>query len=133
MKFTTLLTINSVLAVVCGIACVLMPSQLLASYNVSLAPMGLVIYQFWGAALVGLGMLTWFAKSIRESALQRKFALALFITNGLSCIMAVRGQLAGTNNFGWSTVILFFLLTLGFATFMFIPSSRSHDNTGRAT
>jgi len=31
--------------------------------------MGLVIYQFWGAALIGLGMLTWFARSVRESAL----------------------------------------------------------------
>ena len=120
MKFKTLLTINSTLAFVTGIACVLMPAQLLASYNVSLAPMGLVIYQFWGTALIGLGLLTWFARSVRESALQRKFALALFMTNGLSCIMAVRGQFAGANTFGWSTVALFFLLALGFGAFMLI-------------
>ena len=120
MKFKTLLTINSTLAFVTGIACVLMPAQLLASYNVSLAPMGLVIYQFWGTALIGLGLLTWFARSVRESALQRKFALALFMTNGLSCIMAVRGQFAGASTFGWSTVALFFLLALGFGAFMLI-------------
>jgi hypothetical protein len=118
MKFKILLTINSALAFVSGIACVLMPAQLLTSYDVSLAPMGLVIYQFWGAALIGLGMLTWFARSVRESALQRKFALALFITNGLSCVMAVRGQFAGANTFGWSTVALFFLLALGFGAFV---------------
>ena len=95
MKFKTLLTINSALAFVSGIACVLMPAQLLASYDLSLAPIGLVIYQFWGAALIGLGMFTWFARGVRESALQRRFAMALFITNGLSCVMAVRGQFAG--------------------------------------
>jgi len=72
-----------------------MPAQLLASYDVSLAPMGLVIYQFWGAALIGLGMFTWFARSVRESGLQGRFALGLLITNGLSCVMAVRGQFAG--------------------------------------
>jgi predicted membrane channel-forming protein YqfA (hemolysin III family) len=99
-----------------------MPAQLLASYDVSLAPMGLVIYQFWGVALMGLGMLTWFARSVRESVLQRKFALALFITNGLSGVMAVRGQFAGANTFGWSTVALFFLLALGFGVFMRIKT-----------
>jgi hypothetical protein len=103
-----------------GIACVLMPAQLLASYDVSLAPMGLVIYQFWGVALIGLGMLTWFARSVKESALQRRFALALFITNGLNCVMAVRGQFAGANTFGWSMVALFLLLALGFGAFVLI-------------
>ena len=122
MKFTTLLTINSILAFAGGSACVLMPAQLLASYDVSLAPMGLIIYQFWGVTLIGLGMVTWFARSIQESALQIKFALALFITNGLSCIMSIRGQFAGANTFGWFTVLLFFLLTLGFGTFMRIKT-----------
>ena len=120
MKFKTLLTINSALAFISGIACVLMPAQLLASYDVSLAPMGLVIYQFWGTTLIGLGMLTWFARSVRELALQRRFALALFVTNGLSCVMAVRGQFAGANTFGWSTVALYFLLALGFGAFVLI-------------
>ncbi|UCE27243.1 MAG: hypothetical protein JSW52_00370 [Candidatus Coatesbacteria bacterium] len=120
MKFKTLLTVNSALAFISGIACVLIPAQLLASYGVRLAPMGLVIYQFWGAALIGLGMLTWFARGIKESALQRRFALALFITNGLNCVMAVRGQFAGANTFGWSTVALFSLLALVFGAFVLI-------------
>jgi len=119
MKFKSLLTINAVVAIVSGIACMLMPAKLLASYDVSLAPMGLVIYQFWGASLIGLGMFSWFAKSIKESTLQRKFALTLFITNGLSCAMAVRGQFAGANNFGWSTVALYLLLTLDYGVFNF--------------
>lgn len=120
MKFKTLLTINSVLAVVAGIACVLAPAQLLSNYGVSLIPMGLVIYQFWGATLTGLGMLTWFAGNIKESELQKTFALSLFITNGISCVMAIRGQYAGANAFGWSTVALYFLLALGFGYFLFI-------------
>ena len=122
MKFKTLCIFNSFMAFISGVLCVLMPAKLLASYNVSLAPMGLVIYQFWGVSLIGLGMLSWFARSVTESALQKRFALALFITNGLSCIMAVRGQYAGANNLGWSTVSLFFLLALGFGTFMLIAS-----------
>lgn len=120
MKFKTILTINSVLAFATGLACVLIPTQLLANYGVSLAPMGLVIYQFWGTALIGIGMFSWFVRNINELALQKKFAIVLFITNGLSSIIAIRGQYSGANSSGWSTVLLFLILTLSFGTFLFI-------------
>ena len=116
MKFKTLFTINSILAILFGVAGLLAPAQLLASYNVSLKPMGLVIYQFWGAALIGLGLFAWFARCVEKIVLQRKFAVALFVTNTLSCVMAVRGQYAGANSLGWSVVALFFLLAIAFGT-----------------
>ena len=62
MKFKALLTVNSILAFASGAVCVLIPAQLLAHYDVVLSPMGLVIYQFWGATLIGLGMIIWFAR-----------------------------------------------------------------------
>ena len=130
MKFKVLLTINAFLAFVSGAACVLMPAQLLAQYDVSLSPMGLVIYQFWGAALMGLGMLTWFAMRITTVALQKRIALALFVTNGLSVVMAVRGQFAGANASGWSTVALFLLLTLAWGVFIPLKASMAnHPDT----
>jgi hypothetical protein len=120
MKFTILLTINAVLATVSGLACVLFPTHLLKCYGVSLSTMGLVVYQFWGTALIGVGMFTWFARVITDITLQRKFALSLLFTNGLSFVIAIRGQFAGANNSGWSTVTLFLLLTLGFGVFLFV-------------
>ncbi len=120
MKFKRLCTVYSILAFLPGTFCVLIPAQLLASYDMSLSAMGLVIYQFWGVGLIGLGMLTWFIRNIEEAALQRKSALVLFITNGLSCVMAVRGQFAGANTFGWSTVVMYLLLSLSFGVFMCI-------------
>lgn len=118
MKFKILLIINAILAFTIGVACVLIPARLLAQYDVVLSPMGLVIYQFWGVALIGLGLLTWLAKSITELSLQKNFAFALFITNGLSAIMAIKGQYAGANTSGWSTVTLFLLLAIGFGVFL---------------
>ncbi|MEJ2611856.1 MAG: hypothetical protein P8179_17700 [Candidatus Thiodiazotropha sp.] len=118
--FKVLLTINAILAFVSGAVCALIPRQLLAHYDVSLSPMGLVIYQFWGVALIGLGMLTWFLRNITEVALQKRIGLALLITNGLSVAMAIRGQFAGANSSGWSTVVLFFLLTLCWGIFLLI-------------
>lgn len=120
MKFKTLLIFNSVLAFISGIACILVPAQLLSSYGIMLIPMGLVIYQFWGTALIGLGMLIWFVRNIKDPDLQKAFALSLFIMNGINCIIAIRGQYAGANNLGWSNVALYFLLTFGFGRFMFM-------------
>ncbi|MBN2609925.1 MAG: hypothetical protein JXB00_00040 [Bacteroidales bacterium] len=120
MKFKILCTIVSILAIITGIFCVLAPACFLSNYNVSLPEIGLVIFQFWGAALIGFGMLIWLARGTKDPGLQRKYALVLFIANGLSCVMAVRGQFAGANTFGWSTVGIFLLLSLSSGIFMFI-------------
>jgi hypothetical protein len=114
MGFGTLLLVNAVVAVLAGIACILAPAQLLATYGVSLTPMGLVVYQFWGAALVGVGLLTWIARTAEKPGSQRAIALSLFITYAISCVIAARGQSAGANSLGWSTVALFLALALGY-------------------
>ena len=86
--------------------------------------MGIVVYQFWGATLVGLGMLIWISRTITDRLLQRRISLALFITNALCCVMAVRGQYAGANTRGWSMVVLFGLLAVayGISTFMHVQN-----------
>ena len=114
MRFESLLLVSAVIAVPMGVACILAPAQLLATYGVALAPMGLVIYQFWGAFLLGLGMLAWSARKITDRGVQRAIASSLTITFGISCAIAVRGQFAGANNVGWSTVALFLLLASAF-------------------
>lgn len=128
MKFKTILTINSVLAFAAGLACVLMPAQLIANYGVNLTSMGLVIYQFWGVALIGIGMLSWFVRGINELALQKKIAIVLLITNGLSSIIAVRGQYAGANASGWTTVVTFFILALCYGIFLLINMNLRKSN-----
>jgi len=97
-----------------GIACIVMPSGLLANYGLSLPPMGLVIYQFWGVSLLGLGVLTWILRESRDAQTQARSSLALAGIHLLNCVMAVRGQSAGANDFGWTTVGLFLLLALAF-------------------
>lgn len=114
MSFRVLLAINAVIAFLMGAACVIAPAQLVGTYGVTLTPMGLVIYQFWGVTLMGLGLLTWFARTSEEPSAQRAIALSLFLYHGLSCAVAVRGQYAGANRLGWTTVGLFLVLALAF-------------------
>jgi len=72
MNFKTLLTINAALAMVSGSAFILIPGQLLASYGIRLSLMGEVIYQFRGATLLGLGLLTWSVRPLKAPEFQKK-------------------------------------------------------------
>ena len=123
MKIKALFIINAILALVMGVACVIAPAQLLSSYDVTLSPMGLVIYQFWGAALVGMGLLIWLTRNIQERKIKRALTFSLFCVNGISCAIAIRGQYAGANTLGWSTVTLFALLALGYGLFLIMRSN----------
>ena len=102
---------------VSGIAFILIPGQILASYGIRLSLMGEVIYQFWGATLVGLGLLTWRVRPFKAPEFQKKIALYLSVINGLSCLLALRGQTAGANAWGWSTVVVYMLMATGFGYF----------------
>jgi hypothetical protein len=130
MRFENLLFVNAVIAVPMGIAFILAPARLLTTYGVTLSPMGLVIYQFWGVFLVGLGLLVWSVRKVEDRGVQRAIALTLFLTYGASCIIAVRGQLAGANITGWSTVVFFSLLALTFGYYRLILLRRPDGRHG---
>ncbi len=105
----------AVIAAIGGIGCLAMPEVLLASFGVELSAMGLIIYRFWGAALLGLGMMAWIARGTHSQQRRLGFASALAVANLLAAIIAVLGQYAGANAAGWSNVALFSLVAMAFA------------------
>ena len=119
------MVINSIIAVVAGTGCILAPARLLAMYRVRLLPLGKTTFQFWGATLLGLGMLTWSVRRTDDRGLEKAVASVLAMTYGISCVLAVRGQLAGANSLGWSTVALFCVLALAFAYMRFMSLRRN--------
>lgn len=114
MGYKNLMTAHAVIAIPMGLACAGAPAVLLANYGVSLPPMGLVIYQFWGVSLLGLGVLTWIIRASQEARIRERSSVALAGIHLMNCVLALRGQSAGANDFGWSTVALFLLLSLAF-------------------
>lgn len=119
MKFKTLLNLNVVLAVASGFACLFIPVQILANYGVTLIPFELIIYQLWGATLIGFGLFIRTLRNTKVLKMQMVIVLSLFFANGLCCFFSIHGQFAGANIFGWSTVALYSLLMLSYAIFVF--------------
>jgi len=124
MKLSILMLINTIIAAVFGVAFIVIPWQVLVLYGVQPNPALNYVGQLFGAALVTFAVLTWSARNTDESDAKRSIVLALFIGDAIGFIVALIAQINGiVNTFGWSTVVIYLFLALGFGYFVFAKSS----------
>ena len=120
MKLNTLLVINALLACVFGLAFVLIPSQVYPLYavepNAQLNFMG----QLFGVTLLTIALVTYLMRNVVDPNSRKSLVSALFVGNGIGFVVSLIGQLSVVvSAFGWSTVAIYFLLALGFASLQF--------------
>lgn len=126
MKLSTLFTINAIIAAIFGLTFVLVPETSFSLYGFNLSPGGIIIARLFGAALLGYAVLTWFARNAGESEARKAIILAMVFSETVSFIVALLAQFSGAvNALGWSTVIIYLFLALGFGYFQFIKPSTS--------
>jgi hypothetical protein len=122
MKLSTFLSIVGVVAVLFGIGFVAVPAQVLAQYGIPTDRHVVVMSRFFGAALINIGLIAWFARYIVDPVGRRSIVLAGLIGDVIGFFVALNGQLNGDiNALGWSTVVIYALFAIGFACFQFAP------------
>ena len=126
MKLSNLLVINTLVCLIYGIILVLTPATMLSLHGVAQDPGERLMAQYFGSALIAIGLLTWFARNVADSEAQRAIILALLIAGVIGVIVSVLGTVSGVMNaVGWSAVGIYVLLALGFAYFQFMKPSAS--------
>lgn len=126
MKLKTLMTINAIVAIVFGVAFVIVPTQAYSLYDITADEQLIYMGQLFGAALIGFALLTWMARNATDSDARKAIVLALFISDGIGFVVALIGQLGNVvNTLGWSTVAIYLLLALGFGYFQFFKPASS--------
>ncbi len=124
MKLNTLLVINAVVALVYALGSLLVPATLLTLYGITSGPGEQLMAQFFGVALVAVGLLTWFARNVADASAQRAIILALLISDAVGIVVSLLGTLSGVMSVvGWSAVAIYLLLGLGYAYFQFMKPS----------
>ena len=120
MKLSTLMVINAIIAAVFGVCFVVVPGQLMSLYGPDVTPPLVYVGRLFGAALLTLAVLTWTARKAPDSEARRAILLAMVVGDGIAFIASLVGQLGGVMNaLGWSTVVIYLLLAIGFGYFCF--------------
>ena len=120
MTLRTLMILNAVIACAFGVAFVLVPGVVYSLYGVD--PSGQLNYmgQLFGGALLTIALITWLMRNVTEPTTRKPIVLALLIGNAVGFVISLIGQLNhAVNTLGWSTVAIYFVLSLGFASIQF--------------
>lgn len=126
MKLGNLLVLNAVVALAFGIGFVLLPATVLTLYGVTPGPGVNLAGQYFGVELIAVGLLSWFAKGVSDSAAQRAIILAFLIADVIGLIVSIMGTLSGVfSAVGWSAVAIYLVLSLGYAYFQFMKQGSS--------
>jgi hypothetical protein len=120
MRLSTLLLFGGVLALVFGLGFLLVPRPMLTLYGVPTDPSVALMARFFGAALVQIGLVLYLIRDVGDPRTQRGVVIGSFIGSVAGLVVALTGQFWDLlNQFGWTTVAIYGLLTLGYGSIMF--------------
>lgn len=115
MKLKTMMTTKSVISLFFGVAFLLVPIQVMAIYNLSLDAGGALITRLLGAAFIMLGIWLAMARDVDEPAARRAVCVSSVVADTIAAVVVALTLLSGVGNWlGWTNVILYALLALGF-------------------
>lgn len=124
MRLNTLLLIAGALALIFGLSFLLVPGAVLPLYGIEPAPATSLMSRFFGVALVNLGLAVYLLRDVREPVARRGLVLAGAVGSAAGLAVATMGQLGGlVNAMGWSTVAIYGLLLVGYASHLRAQSS----------
>ena len=121
MRLSSLLVIAAIIGAAFGVAFVVASGPLLSVYGITLDKAGTLVAQLFGAALISLAVLNWFARDVTDPVARQAVVLGNLAGDVVGFVVILLGQLAGiANTLGWSNVAIYLLLALGFAYVQFM-------------
>jgi apolipoprotein N-acyltransferase len=119
MKLKTLLIIKAIVCLCLGIPILIVPVFMYSIFGASLSAGSAFPAREYGAALIGIMLLTWIARNAQESDARWAIVLALFVYDAIGFIVTLVAIIAGAlNPLTWMIVVLYLFLALGFGYFL---------------
>jgi hypothetical protein len=118
MKLRNFFLVNAVVAVLFGLGFVIIPATVLSWYGVELAPAGLFVSRLYGSALLTFAFISLLVRRLPTSEALLAILLSFFLGDAIGFVLFLIFQLQGiANALGWSTVVIYLQLGLGFGYF----------------
>ena len=132
MKLSYLFTYQAVVAVLFGLSGLVMPATLGDIYGASFDKLAQTLAQYFGAAFITIGLISWFLRNAPESSerlwVVRSLAFGALL-GIIPDVMAITNNLV--NQLGWLNVALALISTIGFGYYGFIKTSTSEAMAAR--
>ena len=123
MNYRIMLALNSVIALLFGLGFLFVPTRALGLFGTETFVSTVLFSRLFGAAMLGLGLVLWFAKDVKEASMQKGLGIALLVTAVTGLIVTLLGTFASnavirTN--GWAVMIIYVVLGLGYGYLLFL-------------
>ncbi len=114
MKLSLYLAITGGVAVLFGLAFVLVPELSLRQYGFPTEPHNLMQSRYFGTALLAFGLVPLLGRSLKDDAALRVILLAGVVGNGISAIISAMAATSGLlNQMIWGSVLIYGVFLAG--------------------
>ena len=123
MGYKFFLILNMLVALVLGLAFLVIPVAVLEFFGTETYVSTEVMGRLFGSVLTTVGLLLWFAKDVEEPKTKKGFLIALFIGSLMSLIVFMIGTFSGKTvirSNGLIIVGVYLVFTLGYAFLAFL-------------
>ena len=121
MNYRTLFLLNSFFAFLLGAVFLILPALAIGQFGVDSYTSTRMMAQFFGTAMLALGLLLWFVRDAASEAMQRRMAVAMLVGALAGLFVTALGAFAGilrTNS--WMAFLVYALFGLGYALLLFL-------------
>jgi hypothetical protein len=120
MRLGTLLRLAGLLALAFGLGFLLAPARVLPLYGIVAEPVVALMARFFGATLVQLGLVLYLIRDVSDFTTRRGVVIGSFLGSLAGFVVSLTAQFWGlVNSFGWSSVVIYGVLLLGYGFFVF--------------
>lgn len=123
MSYRILFLVNAFIALLAGLALLLVPAIVLEQFGSEARVPELLLARFFGSALIAIGLVLWFAKDVTDERVQRNLGLALLVGAVLGLVVTVIGVSPASGvirSNGWAAMLVYVFLALGYAFLVFL-------------
>jgi hypothetical protein len=125
MNVRTMLTVNTLLALLFGIGFLILPGVILPIFGIAADPATMLMAELLGAALIGIGVVTWLVKDSGFTPPVRAIVTGLLVFNVLGFIVSLLAVVNGvTNGVGWILPAALLIEALPRVYFLFVNPPR---------
>lgn len=115
MKVKTMMIIKAVVCLVLGLPILVLPNLIYNIFGVTLDAGGQLTARQYGSSLIGILLITWFARNADQSKARWAIILGLLVYDFAGFVVSLIAVLTGVlNPLGWLVVVLYLLIALGF-------------------